>query len=178
METQYKLERGLSALWVVIDTTKNKKSLIAAFENEDDANTFLEIKNAVQENTDPKKITVEMVYDEVSTAYYLEADGDSNLSSYKKYSFDKNNVPTEQHAKQVLAFCQLLTCAYWANGGVMPVPNGKKSYRPYWSHGKFVKTYNENVIEFPFYLTSEAYDKFMEIDGIEPLLHTFLNTGK
>lgn len=177
---QYKLERGTLAPWVVIDTKYNNAT-IAEFAEESDANTFLEIKNAVQENTDPKKITVEHVYKDVKPCFWINAAGTIGNSMFEGERGQFTRLPTEQQAKQVRAFQQLLTCAWWANGGVMPVPDNKSIfYRPFYStiSDFFKRESNGNVIEFPFYLTEEGYEKFMAIEGIEPILHAFLNTGK
>lgn len=151
---QYKLERGTVALPFYV--TLNGQT-VATFSNEDDANTFLEIKNAVQENTEPKKITVEAA---------------CSLSSMGKAIAD---VKAE-------AFKKILMCADWANDGEPPSPKNNFDYVRVWYdllEKKFASSINNDVMSFPFYFKSkEAYEKFMAIDGIEPLLHTFLNTGK
>lgn len=137
------------------------------------------IMNEIEET--PKELekkvwTVEAVYREIEPPYYAER-GKYELThinqreeSFKDMLF---NVPTEKSAQQVLAFCQLLTVAHWANEGSSS-PNGGDYYSVHWSGNGFpaisVPNNHEHVLIFK---SRYAYEKFASVHGVEDLLKTF-----
>lgn len=106
-----------------------------------------------------EKWTVERVRNTVKAEHFIDKSG--NLSNTTYYKGEINNVPTSNDALKVLAFCQLLTCAHWANDLDMD----------YWDFWTWKHSGNEYPV--PIVFSENSFNKFLSIEGIEPLLKTF-----
>lgn len=150
MNTEKKFTKVVYPDYNMWEIKNDEGVTIASFNTEADADLFLQAK--AEQQPEPKKVTV------------------------KELCKDLPELVGEP--LQCTAFRKLLHCAEWANGNKTIRPKkGSECFFPFWNGEDFDRGSNTNYITVPFYLTHEAYDCLMEIEGIERELHIFLNTG-
>jgi hypothetical protein len=163
MENRYTIGPAPIIGWIVYD---EKRHGIADFYNEKDAIEYADWLNS-KALTAPEKWTIERVFAEVSPRHDYSAHGELLISPFP---IEGKTCATETDLKKWAAFRKLLTCAHWANDGCLKmdaVPKDRYSFRTSWQY--------ENIsYTMPVPIRCEAAkNKFLSIEGIEPLLKTF-----
>lgn len=94
------------------------------------------------------------------------------------YDFSKNQVPTERNAKQVLAFCQLLTIMHDANGGEWRPKKSERAYNVNYDRRNqvfFIDYWESRTTDQIYFKTEELAEQvlkdnkqlFLDFFGIE-----------